>query len=126
MKVRRKLALILPSIFLLVLVPAAIGIYSYSKQKILTNESIVLKQETHAFITLRTADLLSAEGNLTALARLLQKRLEVPLNSMEISAFDGLIEQNPDGAWRSKHEALFSRKACVRCLFRTCYTSAFQ
>jgi diguanylate cyclase (GGDEF)-like protein/PAS domain S-box-containing protein len=104
MKVRHKLAFVLPVILLLVLVPAAIGIYTYSKQKILANESIVLKQETHAFVALRTADLLAAESNLSVLSKLLGKRLKEPLTQAEVAGFDRFIEQNSDGAWRSKHQ----------------------
>jgi len=104
MRVRDKLAFILPFILLLVLVPVVIGIYSYSKQKILANESIVLKQETHALVTLRTADLLVAETNLISLSKILNDRVAQPLSPSEVSKFNYWIEQNPDGAWRSKQE----------------------
>lgn len=105
MNVGRKLMLIVVTSVALVTIPAAIGIYQFTKIKLLTSEAAELKKETNAIIATASQNLSGYELSLKALSNTLSKALTLPPQKGEEEAFDLLIQKSPDGAWRSKHKS---------------------
>ena len=105
MNVGRKLMLIVVTSVALVTIPAAVGIYQFTKSKLLTSEAVGLEKETNSIIATASQNLSGYELSMQALSNTLSKTLSMPPQKGEEAAFDLLIEQSPDGAWRSKHKS---------------------
>ncbi len=106
MNVGRKLMLIVAASVILVTIPAATGIYFYAQQQLLSNESENLLKKTNALITANAQAFKEDELRLQSLSSLLKKTLEAAPQAGEEAAFDHLVQQGPDGAWRSKHKSI--------------------
>lgn len=104
MNVGHKLMLIVVTSVALVTIPAAAGIYYYAKQKLLASEAVELVNETKTMLALNSRNLTSYELNLKVLSSMLTKTLLLPPQKAEEAAFDLLIQQSADGAWRSNHK----------------------
>ena len=104
MKVERKLLLIIASSVILVTIPAIIGIYYFSSERILAREAVTLAHETDARVKENIARLEAVEPVLRSVSRMMQETLSAPEREGEEAAFDLLIEQDADRAWRSRQE----------------------
>lgn len=104
MNIGRKLMLTVIASIILVLIPAAGAIYSYTKHKMLVSEAATLSAETKILVASDAQSLLEAESSLKSLSRILAKSLAEPLRSGESEAFDRLVQIYPDQAWRSKRK----------------------
>jgi len=104
MNVGRKLMLIVVASVLLVIIPAAAGIYLYLKQNLLATEAATLTSETQTIVASNTQTLLDYEFSLKALSSALEKTLAEPPKAGEAAAFDRLIQRYPDQAWRNRRE----------------------
>ncbi|PKO52729.1 MAG: hypothetical protein CVU27_03265, partial [Betaproteobacteria bacterium HGW-Betaproteobacteria-20] len=98
--------LIVAASVVLVTIPAATGIYFYAQQQLLSNESENLLKKTNALITANAQAFKEDELRLQSLSSLLKKTLEAAPLAGEVAAFDRLVQQDPDGAWRSKHKSI--------------------
>ena len=101
MKVGHKLIAIVVASVALVIVPASVGIYLYLKQNLLATEAKTLISETQSIVNSNTQTLLGYEFSLKALSNTLTKTLAEPPKAAESAAFDRLVQQEPDRAWRS-------------------------
>lgn len=104
MNVGRKLMLIVVASVLLVIIPAAAGIYLYLKQNLLATEAATLTSETQTVVASNTQTLLDYESSLKALSSALEKTLAEPPKAGEAGAFDRLVQRYPDQAWRNRRE----------------------
>jgi len=102
MNVGRKLMLIVVTSLALVTLPSAGAIYYYVKQDLLKKEANALVAETKSLVSTNTSNLIKAEFSLKSLSRSLVKSLAAPPEPGEIAAFNGLIQHDIDGAWRSR------------------------
>lgn len=102
MNVGRKLMLIVATSVALVTIPAATGIYAYVKHKLLTSESAVQIAETKNLVEANTQKIIAYETGLKALSHTLKQTLTTPPIAGEDVAFDSIIQQDSDGAWRNK------------------------
>jgi diguanylate cyclase (GGDEF)-like protein/PAS domain S-box-containing protein len=105
MNVGRKLMLIVVTSVALVTIPAAIGIYQFTKNKLLTSEAAELEKDTNAIIATASENLSGYDLSMQALSNTLIKALSLPPQRGEEAAFNLLIEKSPDGAWRSKFKS---------------------
>jgi len=101
MNIGRKLMLTVIASIVLVLIPAAGAIYSYTKHNMLVSEAATLSAETKMLVASDARSLLEAESSLKSLSRILAKSLAELLRSGESEAFDRLVQIYPDQAWRS-------------------------
>ncbi|MDI1299739.1 PAS domain S-box protein [Methylotenera sp.] len=104
MNVGRKLMLIVVASVLLVIIPAAAGIYLYLKQNLLATEAVTLTNETQTIVASNTQTLLGYEFSLKALSSTLEKTLAEPPKVGEAAAFDRLVQRYPDQALRNRRE----------------------
>lgn len=101
MNVGRQLMLTVFASVALVTIPSAIAIYYYTQHKALTSEATTLVAETKVLSAAHTQKLADAGRSLKALARIYEKDLARPLEPNDIEAFNRLIQQDKDGAWRN-------------------------
>jgi diguanylate cyclase (GGDEF)-like protein/PAS domain S-box-containing protein len=101
MKVGRKLILIVIGSVALVTIPAVALIDQLTQKNLLSNEAENLRIETQALASVHARQLSKAEPNLKTLAHLLNKALALPPQIAETAAFDRLMKQEVDGAWRN-------------------------
>ncbi len=105
MNVGRKLMLIVVTSIALVTIPAAGGMYYYTKQKLLAKEASALLAETKSQATSNAHNLVGYELSLKALSSILTKTLSPPPQAGEEIAFDHLVQQYPDHAWRNQRKS---------------------
>ena len=89
----------------LVTIPAAFGIYHFTKNKLLASEAADIAKETNATAAITMQNLASYELTLKALSATLAEVLSAPPRANEEAEFDQLVQQFPDKAWRSKHQS---------------------
>jgi len=104
MNAGRKLMLIVIASVVLVTIPAAGIIYQLAKENLMGREADNLVSETRSIVAVHSQNLAQAEPGLKALALKLEKALDQPVEADETSAFDQLVQHDPDGAWRSRRE----------------------
>ncbi|HOY70977.1 MAG TPA: EAL domain-containing protein [Methylotenera sp.] len=109
MTIGRKLMLIVATSVALVTLPAATGIYAYVKHKLLASESAVQLAETKNLVEANTQKIIAYETGLKALSLTLKQTLTPPPIAGEEAAFNRIIQQDPDGAWRN-NAAIFDGK----------------
>lgn len=102
MRLNRKLVIIILASVALVTIPAAIGLYHFFKYKLVIKESLALQTETDATVAAKFVHLIEAEKNLDELAALFEESLSAAPVLTESAAFDQMMQQSGDGAWRSK------------------------
>ena len=107
MNIGRKLMIIVVTSVALVTIPAALGIYEFTKKKLLATEISAQQAETKALVLANTQKISSYENGLKALARTLNQTLSAPPMVGEDQMFDRLMQLDADGAWRS-NPALFN------------------
>lgn len=101
MNISRKLMLIVVTSVALVTIPAALMIYDYVKNRLLASEALIQMAETNALVEANTQRVHSYETGLKGLARVLSQTLSAPPLTGEAEAFDRLVQQDPDGAYRN-------------------------
>ncbi len=101
MKVGRKLILIVIGSVALVTIPAVALIDQLTENNLLANAAENLRLETEALATAHARQLSKAESNLKTLSLLLNKSLAQAPERSETAAFDQLVKQEVDGAWRN-------------------------
>lgn len=105
MNVGRKLMLIVIASVALVTIPSAGAIYYYTKHKVLTSEAPTLVAETKILSVSHTQKLADAGTSLSALSRILKKKLSSPVEVSETKNFDALLQKDSDQAWRNRSES---------------------
>jgi diguanylate cyclase (GGDEF)-like protein len=104
MNVGRKLMLIVVTSVALVTIPAAAGIYYYAKHQLLATEATNLVNESNHIAATNSHELAEYELSLKALSGTLTKVLSAPPVADEEAAFDHVMQQYPDKAWRNKRK----------------------
>ncbi|MFM9912496.1 MAG: EAL domain-containing protein [Methylophilaceae bacterium] len=104
MKVGYKLMLIVVTSVFVVTIPAVWGIYHFTSERLLAREITTLVNETGAIVRANSARLEAVNPVLRSVSRMLQESLSAPPKAGEEAAFDYLVQQDQDHAWRSRHD----------------------
>ncbi len=111
MGLSRKLIFIVLISVVLVTIPATASLYYYYKDTLLDKEAKALQVDTDINIANVFRPILQEETKLNFLSQLLEKDLAASPESYEVKQFDEVMQQDADGAWRSKPETMSSAKS---------------
>ena len=109
MNVGRKLILIVVASVILITIPVAVGIYQYTKSKLLASEAEALVADSKMLSVSHSEKLADASISLKAFARIHSKQFSQALEPTDQQAFDDLVQLDKDLAWRNASEKFDGR-----------------